>query len=322
MLSIPSAKHILAIRLIPIRGVLRSAAPAVLLCLWAAACSSGPPVPEFQAERAWSHLVAQVAFGPRHPGHRGHARQLDWLREQTGSRADTVLLQAFTAPGDDGRPVRWTNVVARFRPEAAERILLVAHRDTRRRAGGSAQEMDRGRPVPGANLNASGVAVLVELAQLLRQQPPPVGVDLLFADGEDVSDSAAFAGTRHFLASMPGYRARYAVVLQGVGDYEPRFPVDPASDRGAGERIWAAARRLGHDSVFVAEAGRPLRSPAETLRAAGIPAVVVRDPQYGPANLRWHSVDDRPQFLKRETLGAVGETLAAALYTEPPDPER
>lgn len=308
--------------MIPIRGALRSAAPAALLYLAAAGCADRPEVPEFQADRAWSHLVSQVSFGPRHPGHRGHARQLAWLRAQMGSRADTVILQPFTAPGDGGAPVQWTNVVARFRPDAAERVLLVAHRDTRRRADGSAEEMDRGRPVPGANLNASCVAVLVELAQLLRQHPAPVGVDLLFADGDDVSDSAAFAGTRHFLASMPGYRPRYAVVLQAVGDYEARFPMDPASDATAAWRIWEAARRLGHDTLFVAERARPLRSQAEALSAAGIPTVVVRDPEYGPANLRWHSVDDRPQFLKRETLAAVGETLAAALYTEPPDPER
>jgi glutaminyl-peptide cyclotransferase len=309
--------------LIPIRGALRSAAPAALLCLGMAACGNGlPPAPEFQEDRAWSHLVSQVSFGPRYAGHRGHARQLDWLREQMGSRADTVLLQPFTAPGEGGAPVQWTNVVARFRPEAAARVLLVAHRDTRRRAAGSEDETDRGRPVPGANVNASGVAVLIELAQLLRQQPAPVGVDLLFADGDDFSDSTAFAGTRHFIASLPGYRPRYAVVLQAVADYEPRFPMDPASDTAVAGRMWDVARRLGHDSLFVAERARPLRSQAEVLSAAGIPTVVVRDPEYGPANLRWHSVDDRPQYLKRETLDAVGSTLAALLYAEPPDPER
>ena len=294
----------------------------MLLCLAAAGCASGPPAPEFEADRAWAHLVQQVSFGPRHPGHRGHARQLEWLRAELGRRADTVLLQPFTTPGEGGAEVRWTSVVARFRPEAAERVLLVAHRDTRRRADGSPEAMDRGRPVPGANLNASGVAVLLELAQLLREQPPPVGVDLLFADGDDQSDAAPFAGTRHFVRSMPGYRARYAVVLQAVGDYEPRFPMDPASDAAAAGPLWDAARRLGHDTMFVAERGRPLRSQAEVLSAAGIRTVVVRDPEYGPANGRWHSVDDRPQFLQRETLAAVGATLATVLYAEPPDPER
>ncbi|HEX6911298.1 MAG TPA: M28 family peptidase, partial [Longimicrobium sp.] len=228
----------------------------------------------------------------------------------------------FTAPGEAGAPLRWTNVVARFRPELSERILLVAQRDTRRRADGSGDPLDRRRPVPGANLNASGVAVLLELAQLFAEQPPPVGIDLLFADGDGYSDSAGFAGTRHFLASMPRYRPRYAVVVQAVADYAPRFPVDPASADEPAGRMWEVARRLGEDSLFVAERARPLPGQADVLAAAGIPAVVVRDPEYGPANLRWNSVDDLPRYLKRETLGAVGRVLAATLYTEPPSPER
>lgn len=308
--------------LIPIRGALRSAAPAVLLLAAGACAEPGPPVPEFREQRAWSHLVTQVSFGPRYGGQRGHERQRAWLREQLGFRADTVLLQPFTAPGEGGAPLKWTNVVARFRPEAAERILLVAQRDTRRRADGSEDPLDRRRPVPGANLNASGVAVLLELAQLFAEQPPPVGVDLLFADGDGYSDSVGFAGTRHFLRSLPGYRPRYAVVVQAVADYVPRFPVDAASAPGPAGRMWEVARRLGEDSLFVAQRARPLRSQAEVLAAAGIPAVVVRDPEYGPANLRWNSVDDLPRYLDRETLGAVGRVLAATLYTEPPTPER
>ncbi|HEX6039792.1 M28 family peptidase [Longimicrobium sp.] len=308
--------------MIPIRRAVRSAAPGLLL-LAAAACDPGPPpAPEFRETRAWSYLVTQVSFGPRFPGHRGHARQLDWLREQMRFAADTVILQPFTATGEGGKRLRWTNIVARFRPELEERILLIAHRDTRRRADGAVEPGERHRPVPGANVNASGVAVLVEMAQLFHQQPPPVGVDVLFADGDDQSDSAAFAGTRHFLASMPGYRPRYAVVLQAVADYEPRFAMDPASAAGPAGRMWALARRLELDSVFVAERGRPMPSQADVLSAAGIPTVVVRDGEYGPANLRWHSIDDNPQYLKRETLGAVGRVLAATLYSEPPDPER
>lgn len=303
------------------RRAVRSAAPGLLL-LAAATCVPGPPpVPEFRESRAWSYLVSQLSFGPRHAGHPGHARQLEWLREQMRFRADTVLLQPFTAPGAGGASAKWTNVVARFRPELEARVLLVAHRDTRRRADGSDDPLDRRRPVPGANLNASGVAVLVEMAQLFRQAPPPVGIDLLFADGDDQSDSA-FAGTRHFLAALPGYRPRYAVVLQAVGDYEARFPMDPASAPGPGERMWEVARRMALDTVFVPRRGRALPGQGDVLRAAGIPVVVVRDAEYGPANRRWHSVDDIPQYLKRESLGATGRVLAATLYSEPPDPER
>jgi glutaminyl-peptide cyclotransferase len=304
---------------IPIRRALRSAAPAAVLALFAACADRPPPPPEFHEARAWAHLGAQVAFGPRYAGHRGHARQVEWLREQLRFRADTVLLQPFTFPAEDGRTLRWTNVVARFRPAAAERVLLVAHFDTRRRSAGSADPEDRGRATPGANVNASGVAVLMELAQLLSQQPPRVGVDLLFADGDDYSDSTALAGTRHFLAAMPGYRARWAVVVCAVADYEPRFALDTAAASGPAGRLWTAARRTGDDTVFVAEGAVPRTGQAALLSAAGIPAVTIEDGEYGPLNARWHGVDDLPTYLKRETMGAVGRTLAAAIWAEPGD---
>jgi Zn-dependent M28 family amino/carboxypeptidase len=44
----------------------------------------------------------------------------------------------------------------------------------------------RGEPVPGANDGGSGVAVLLEVAELLHLRAPAVGVELVFLDGEDL----------------------------------------------------------------------------------------------------------------------------------------
>ncbi|HEX2207258.1 MAG TPA: M28 family peptidase, partial [Longimicrobium sp.] len=246
--------------MIPTRGALRSAALAGALLL-AACADRSPPAPEFNPDRAWSFLNAQLANGPRYAGNPGHARQLAWLMDQLKFRADTVFQQKFTARDSAGKPLELANVVARFRPEMEDRVLLVANWDTRRRAEGSPEPLDRKFPVPGANLNASGVAVLMEMAQLFKEQPPPVGVDLLLADGDDYSREVRMAGTRHFLQSMPGYRPRYAVVLQGVADVEARFPMDSVSAASAAEparRMWEAARRLRYDSVFVPGVAKPL----------------------------------------------------------------
>lgn len=306
--------------MIPIRGALRSAALAGVLLL--AACADRvPPAPEFNQDRAWSHLVGQLAFGPRYAGNPGHRRQLAWMVEQLGFRADTVIQQKFTARDSAGKTLEMTNVIARFRPQAADRILLVANWDTRRRADGSPEPLDRKFPVPGANVNASGVAVLMEMAQLFKQQPPPVGVDLLLADGDDYSREVRMAGTRHFIQSMPGYRPRYAVVLRGVADVDAAFPMDAGSAAEPARRMWDAARRLRYDSVFVAQTAPAAASQGPLLAAAGIPTVVVADREYGPLNMRWHASDDLPRFLSRKTLGLVGRTLAATVYAETPGTE-
>lgn len=307
--------------MIPTRGAVRSAALAGALVL----CACGdrpPPAPEFDQDRAWSHLVRQLSFGPRYADSPGHRRQLAWMVEELEFRADTVIRQTFTVRDPAGRALEMTNVVARFRPELADRVLLVANWDTRRRADGSPEPLDRRLPVPGANLNASGVAVLMEMAQLFRQQPPPVGIDLLLADGDDYSREVQMTGTRHFIRSMPGYRPRYAVVLQAVADVEASFPMDAGSRAAAAEharRIWAAAERLGYDSVFVAKTAAAAANQGPVLAAAGIPTVVVADREYGPLNRRWHAVDDLPRYLSKETLGLVGRTLAAAVYARAPE---
>jgi glutaminyl-peptide cyclotransferase len=303
---------------IPTRGAVRSAVLAGVLLL-AACADRPPPAPPFDANRAWSHLVRQLSFGPRYAESPGHRRQLAWMVEELEFRADTVLRQEFTARDSAGRPLRMTNVVARFRPELAERVLLVANWDTRRRADGSPEPLDRKFPVPGANLNASGVAVLMEMAQLFRQRPPPVGIDLLLADGDDYSREVRMTGTQHFIRSMPGYRPRYAVVLQAVADVHAGFPLDSLSAATAAEparRMWEAARRLRYDSVFVSQTAGAAANQGPVLAAAGIPTVVVADREYGPLNMRWHAVDDLPRYLSKGTLELVGRTLAAALYAE------
>lgn len=300
---------------IPIRRAVRSAALAAALPL--AACADGPPpAPEFNADRAWAWVGQQIAFGPRYPGNRGHGRARDWLLHELRFRADTVVRQDFTAPAGDGRRLKLTNVVARFRPELPGRVLLVANWDTRRHADAAENPLDRRLPVPGANVNASGVAVLMEVAQLMTEQPPPVGVDLLFADGDDYSAQVQMAGTRHFVGSMPGYRPRYAVVVQAVADVDALFPIDTAS--GPARRLWHAARRLGYDSVFVHRPGPPPPNQGPVLAAAGIPTLVIADREYGPLNRRWHTPDDLSAFLSKETLALVGRTLVALLYAEAP----
>src|SRR4051812_44082736 len=201
----------------------RRCVPLLLLAL--CACTRGDPSlgrhadhPDFSADVAWAFLTDQVAIGPRYAGTKPHDRAVRWLREQLSFRADTVVVQPFAFTTAAGKRVEMTNVLARWRPAEARRILLVAHWDTRPRAEDSADPADRRFPVPGANDGASGTAVLVALAEVFRQQKPEVGVDLLFTDGDDFVDGRRL-GTEHYVASMQGApRPAFAVVLDLVGD--------------------------------------------------------------------------------------------------------
>src|SRR5439155_668159 len=144
-----------------------------------------------------------------------HERTGDWILAQLRARADTVGVQAITHVTRRGDVLHLRNFLARFRPALPERVLFLAHWDTRPHADQSANLGAQRLPVPGANDGASGVAVLLGVAGALKVKPPAVGVDLLFVDGEDyggfADSSDVLIGSRYFAAIQPaGYLPIYA----------------------------------------------------------------------------------------------------------------
>jgi glutaminyl-peptide cyclotransferase len=272
--------------------------------------------PAFDGASAFQLLERQVAFGPRVPGSPGHAAQLQWMREHLREHADTVIEQPFTHTTAAGQTLQLTNLFARFRPEAEQRILLLAHWDTRPFADQDPNPANRQLPVPGANDGASGVAVLLALAEIFRRQPPPIGVDLLFTDGEDFGPDTGdmFLGARHFAANLPaGYRPMYGVLLDMVGDRNPRFPIEGYSHQYAPDvarRVWEVARQLGYADVFPPVVGSQVQDDHVPLNQAGILTINIIDFEYP----YWHTVEDVPINTSAETLRIVGEVVAEVVY--------
>src|ERR1019366_3417281 len=138
-----------------------------------------------------------------------------------------VLEQRWTHTLANGKPLPMRNVFARFKPNAKERILYVTHWDTRPVADMESDPVKAGMPIPGANDGASGVALLLAVADALKKTPPGVGVDLLFVDGEDWGtwgppDADVLFGSTYFaahLATFPGvgYKPLFGVLWDMIG---------------------------------------------------------------------------------------------------------
>ena len=276
--------------------------------------------PAFDASRAFRDLEAQVAFGPRIPGTEPHARQLAWMVEQLSELADTVFLDEFEHVTKDGDSLSLTNVIARFGLDGDRRLLLLTHWDTRPTADQSRDDDDRERPVPGANDGASGTAVLLELARIFAEQAPPGGVDLLFSDGEDYGPTTAdmFLGAAHY-ATGRGTEAPpdFAVLLDMVGDADPRFPVEAYSLEAAPQlvqRVWGIAADLGYRRYFPLDETVRVVDDHVKLNEAGIPTINVIDFDYGSGNGLWHTPDDTPEHTSAQTLLMVGDVMAEFVY--------
>ena len=291
--------------------LLRAPALAAVVVL---ACEAAGPTRQFDGEAALRAVETQVAFGPRIPGTPGHAAEAAWLDSLLVPLADTLIVQRWTHVTAAGDSLPLVNFVARFNPGATERLLFLAHWDTRPLADGPASG-DTTAAVPGANDGASGVAVLLGVAQALRQQPPTIGVDLLFVDGEDygVFDDKAdvLIGSRYYAANLPpGPLPLYAVLFDMVGDRDLQIYQEGNSLTGAPEvvdLVWSVARKAGHGNVFIPAPRHTITDDHISLQAKGIRAIDVVDFDY-PS---WHTPEDTPDKVSAQSLQAVGSVALA-----------
>jgi hypothetical protein len=293
---------------------------ALVLGLAACAREAAPPPREFDGPAAFEYLKTQVGFGPRIPGTPPHERMARWLDSLLRQRADTLVVQAWTHVTARGDSLPLRNFVARFNPAATTRLLFLAHWDTRPRSDGP-NSKDPKAPVPGANDAASGVAVLLGVADALKRHPPSVGVDLLFDDGEDYGDfntqpNDVLIGARHYAAQPPpGPRPKYAVLLDLVADKDLKIYEEGNSLTGAPEivnHVWAAARKVGHQDVFVDAPKHTLTDDHVELQKVGIKAIDVVDFDYP----WWHTPEDTIDKVSGVSLQVVGDVVMALVRLE------
>jgi Zn-dependent M28 family amino/carboxypeptidase len=297
-----------------VRVLIRAAVLGLLLGLTMAACSR--EVPEFDADRAFADLVRQTEFGPRVPGTEAHRACARWLTAQLDSLADTVWQQSFSAYVPlvmDS--LSFTNIIGRFAPEKKGRVLLGAHWDTRPFADQDPDSADRTRSFDGASDGASGVAVLLEIARALKAQPPPIGVDIVFFDGEDLGRTSAdhewCLGSRYFAQRLP-VKYDWAIIADLVGDKDLTLYREGYSYRSARalqDRIWNKARELG-ETAFREEVEFDITDDHVPFLMRGIPAVDIIDLRYQ----YWHTSEDTPANCSPASLRTVGRVMLHVLY--------
>jgi peptidase M28-like protein len=184
---------------------LRAAAAVLLL----ASCggeppASPPPLPlrgeTIDLARAMAHVrELAVRIGPRPDGSPAAARAAAYVRTVLGDAEYSARLEPFPLP-DGGESA---NVVALppqpgFDPARDRHLLIGAHYDT---VPGS----------PGANDNASGVAVLLEVARSLGARPALLPVIVVAFGGEEGGPGPhrpSLAGSDHYAHAMPAEQAK------------------------------------------------------------------------------------------------------------------
>ncbi|MCI0706639.1 MAG: M28 family peptidase [Ignavibacteriae bacterium] len=281
-------------------------------------------VPEFDSQSAFKYLTTQTDFGPRNPGSQGHRACLTFLQTELSKYAEAVTVQNFSGADYKGKQYQLTNVVSSFNLQATDRILLTAHWDTRPWADEDANTAKHNTPVLGANDGASGVAVMLEIARVLKQQPPPIGVDIVLFDGEDIGKSGSLdtwcLGSKHFARTKAtGFNPRFAINIDMIGDKMLAIPREEYSEQNVPDvvnMIFSIAGKLNLHQ-FADKRGSAVYDDHIPLNDVGIRAVDLIDFNYpDETNRYWHTTEDTPDKCSAESLGAVGKVLLYVIYSK------
>jgi glutaminyl-peptide cyclotransferase len=285
-------------------------------------------IPKFDGNNAYEQVDAQVKFGPRDPGSKGHQQTLKYIENILKKYTNNVEFQNFTYPGYDSTTLQLTNIIAKFNPEKKNRIMFFAHWDTRPRAEHATKPALKDKPILGANDGASGCGVLLELARILKDNKIDYGIDLVFLDGEDYGkehDLNNFClGAKYFAAHYPTDKLpAFGVLLDLVGDKQAVFEREGSSDKfapGVVSLIWGVAQQL-NTTVFSQEGGSEIYDDHIPLNQAGLITADIIDADLvgadTPVKRRnyWHSENDNMENISKDTLQQLGDVLTYLIYS-------
>ena len=289
-------------------------------------CSSNDDkknIPTFDGNNAYQYLVEQCNFGPRNPGSKGHEKFAIFLEEYLSKMTKNILVQDFDyLEHITGEERRGKNIIAQFNIEAENRLLIGAHWDTRALSDEDLNEDNRLLPILGANDGASGTSVLMELAKIFSQNNPPIGIDLVFFDAEDVGISGkprTYAmGSEYFSKNLPIKKPDNAIIIDMVGDKYLQIPIERFSyqtNPKLVKEIWRLADELNL-SAFEYRIGFEIYDDHVPLwENAQIPAIDIIDFDY--PNLfsnHWHTQNDIPENCSPQSLQQVGTLLLNYIY--------
>ncbi len=279
----------------------------------------GDPVP-FDAKRAMGYLDDVCKIGPRMSGTDGMKKQQDLLKKHFEDKGAKVTFQKFTGKQRDHEAVEMANMIISWQPDKQRRVILCSHYDTRPIADQEADHKKWHDPFISANDGGSGVALLMELANHLKDLKTNVGVDFVLFDGEEYvfqEGDEYFFGSKHFAADYAKNRNKKdatvyagAILLDMVGGKKAKFPIEQNSAFEASalvKEVWKIAAEQKCTAFKDDEYSKwRVEDDHMPLNKARIPAIDIIDFDYA----HWHKLSDLPEQCSGESLEQVSKVVS------------
>lgn len=267
------------------------------------------PRPAFSGDEAYRHVLAQTDLGPRPTGSDAGWQTGEYIIAQLKRSGWQVETQEFEYQGVTAR-----NIIGK---RGTGPITIVgAHYDTRRQADNDPDPAKHTEPVMGANDGASGVAVLLEMAQTLDVDQTGREIWLTFFDAEDNGrlDGWDWIAGSTYMAQNLTVTPTAMILLDMIGDADQQLYWDHNSDARLNESIWQTAATLGFAQQFIPQYKWTMLDDHIPFARRGIPAIDLIDFDYP----YWHTTQDTADKVSPHSLERIGKTVSAWLEQTPP----
>ena len=269
--------------------------------------------------RARSHLQALSGeIGNRLVNSQGESAAAQYIQTAFKQMGYTPEVQAFTYQGKSGKSIRDSNIYVEKKGKSDAVILVGAHYDS----------VSAGR---GADDNASGVAVLLEAAERVRDIATPYTLRFITFGSEEEGEK----GSGYYASQMSPADIRRTVVMINLdsltaGDFTYIYGSQGPDGR---VRDWTLDKAHALGLGLITQPGLNPQYPAGTtgdfsdhapFRTAGIQyayfeatnwnlgnqdGYVQVDPKWGKNGLIWHTDDDTLDYLDQTFPGRVDAHL-------------
>lgn len=278
----------------------------LLMLSTALACLAACTAADNGQLRLMNYVEQQMSLGPRTPGSEAHAQFISQTISMLESAGWNVHSEAEKYQGKTIQNIEGTRG-----PEDAGRWIVVgAHYDSRITADQEKQAADQQKPVPAANDGASGIAVLLGLAETLPDLPD-TRITLAFFDAEDQGKVMGWPDWclgSALLAEKYGQLERKpdaVIVIDMIGDRDLNIYRERNSDQTLNDALFGIAAELGLSGQFINTAKYSMFDDHIPFIQQGIPAADLIDFDYP----WWHTLGDTADKLSEESLQAVFQVL-------------
>jgi glutaminyl-peptide cyclotransferase len=274
---------------------------------------------DFDAERAFAHVKAQVDFGPRPAGSAALEKTRQYILRELKSYGLKSSLDQFTPLTPKGK-LKMANVIGELPGKTPEIIIIASHYDTK---------LFKEFTFLGANDAGSSTAALLEIARVMATTLAGklrYTYQFVFFDGEEsicrewsqcLNGKDNTYGSRYMVERIKKTKQlnlyQAMILLDMIGDKNLEILKEEGSSTWLVDSIWNTARRLGFTKEFP-NRSHMVNDDHIPFLEAGIPAVNLIDFDYGDDQKDfWHTNEDTLDKLSPQSLKIVGDVIILSL---------